>query len=78
MVVEDFRRRAYDRHRLLIGAVGEIEALQPVVGCGQAGPGLGVARRILYRLAEMLLGEPEAARPEVLFPDAEIVVGVGA
>ena len=36
LVVQDLRRRPDDADRLRIGAVGEIEAAQPVVGGGQA------------------------------------------
>ena len=62
--------------RLPIGAVGEIETLQPVVGRGKADPGFDVARMQLDRAAEMLLGEPEIGGAEVLLAETEIVVRI--
>ena len=43
-VVEHLRGRPDDGDGLLVGAVGEVEAAQPVVGGGEPDPGLGVAR----------------------------------
>ena len=63
---------------LCVGAIGEIEALEAVVGRGEADPGFGVARMQLDGLAEMPLGQAVTALAEVFLGDAQIVVGVRA
>ena len=62
----------------VVGAVGEIEALEPVVGRGKPEPGFGVARMQLDGLAEMPLGQTVVALPEIILAEAEIVVGIVA
>ena len=54
---EQFRGLADDADRLLVGAVGEVEALQLVIGRRQPEPGLGIARMRLDGAAEIALGE---------------------
>ena len=53
---------ADDAGRLGIGAVGEIETPQPVVGRRKPDPGFGIARMLLDRAAEVLFGEAEIGR----------------
>ena len=43
LVIEDFRRRPDDADGLLVGTVGEIEAVQPVIRCRKPNPGLGLS-----------------------------------
>src|SRR6516164_3252335 len=74
-VVEDLRRGACDLGRLVVGAIGEIEAALAVVRGGQADPGFGVARMQLYRAAEMTFGQAEIARLEVFLAELELVIG---
>ena len=74
LVVEDLRRRPDDLDRLLVGAVGELEPAQPVIGGREPDPGLGVARMLLDGTAEVALGETEIAGAEVLLAEAEVVV----
>src|SRR5499426_1140761 len=61
LVVENLRRTADDGDGGRIGAVGEVEALEPVVGRRQANPGLGLAlgRNVLVldHAPEKLFGE---------------------
>ena len=76
LVIEDLRPRADELDRLGIGAVGEIEAAQPVAGSGKAKPGLCVARMQFDRVTEMLFGEAEIIGVILLLAKAEIVVGV--
>ena len=61
-----------------IGAVGEVEAAQPVVGGGEPDPGLGVARMAFDRAAEIALGEAEIAGPELLLAEREVVARIAA
>ena len=61
---------ADDADGLGIGAVGEIEAAQAVVGGGKAEPGLGVARMRLDRVAEMLLGQAEIVGAVCFLPSS--------
>jgi len=56
-LVHDLRRRPDQSYGLLVGAVGEIEALQAVVGRGKVEPGFSVARMQFNGLAEMPLGQ---------------------
>src|SRR5690606_31427936 len=44
LVVEDRRRRTRDADCLLVGAIGEIETAQPVIGRSKTEPGFGVVR----------------------------------
>jgi acyl-CoA synthetase (AMP-forming)/AMP-acid ligase II len=63
-----------------VGAVGEFEPAQPVIGCGKPEPGFGVAARLagglFDRAAEIALCEAEIAFAEMPLPQAEIVIGV--
>ena len=74
LVVHDLGRCPDDLDGLGIGAVGEIEALEPVVGRGEADPGFGVARMQLDRLAEMPFRQAVAALQEVFLAEAQIVI----
>jgi hypothetical protein len=55
LIVEDLGRAADQRLRrgCLWGAVGEIEAPQPVIGGGEPEPGIGLARSGVDRPAEI-------------------------
>ena len=64
--------------RLLVGAVGEIVALQPVIGGGEPEPAFAVARQPFHRAAEMLLGEAVIALAIVPLAEAEIVARIAA
>jgi hypothetical protein len=64
LIVEDFRCRAGDAQHLVIGAVGKLEAFQPVIGGGK--PGLGVARALLDGLAEIAFRETVIVFAKVL------------
>ena len=63
-----------------IGAVGELEPAQPIIGGRQAEPGFGiaacVARPLLDRVAEIALGKAEIVGAVMPFPQVEVVVGV--
>src|SRR5262249_50135693 len=74
-VVEDLRRGACDLGRLIIGAIGEIEAALSVVRGGQADPGFEVARMQLDRAAEVTFRQVEIARLEVFLAELELVIG---
>src|SRR5262249_29569119 len=63
---------------LLISAIGEVEALQPVVRRGEPDPGLDVAWRGLDRAAEMLLGVAVIAGAVLLLADVDVALGIGA
>ena len=78
LVVEDFDRRPDDRCASRISAVGEIEAAQPVIGCGQADPGLGIVRMFLGGAAEAFFGEAEIVAAEIFLAELHVVVGVVA
>ena len=65
-----------DLDRLVVGAVGEVEAAQPIVGCRQPDPGFEVARMQLDGAAEVALGEAEIGGAEVLLAEAEVVVRI--
>ncbi len=78
LIVEDLDRRPDDADRLPIGTIGEIETAQPVVGRRQSQPGLGVTRMQLDRVAEILLGQPVVAVPELQLAAREVVVWVAA
>src|SRR4029077_8398625 len=65
LVVEDFRRRADQADGRRIGAVGEVEAAQPVVGRREPDPGAGVVRMLLHGGAEAPLGETEIVAAEI-------------
>ena len=60
--------------RLVVGAVGEIEAAQPVIGGGEPDPGFEIARMLLDGAAEVLFGQAEIGGAELLLAEAEIVV----
>ncbi len=68
LLVEDLHGQTDDADRLGIGAIGKIEAAQPVVGRGESDPGLGVARMFLDRAAEALLGESGGRRDRARLP----------
>ena len=70
--------RARQTQHLGVGPVGEIEPLQPVIGRGEAEPGLGIARLRLGGTAEIALGQPIIAVAEEPLGHAEIVVGIAA
>src|SRR5207302_7585192 len=74
-VIEDLRRGACDLGRLVVGAVGEIEAPLAVVRGGQAHPGFEVARMQLDGAAEVTFRQAEIARLEVFLAEAELVIG---
>ena len=78
LIVEDFRRRANDADGLFVGAVGEIEAVQPVVGRREPDPGLGVARMFFRGAAKAFLGEAEIVAAEILLAELQVVLGVAA
>src|SRR6185312_15485029 len=78
LVIEDFRRSADDADGFGIGAVGEIETAQPVVGCREAHPGFAVARTRLDGLAEVPLGQAEIVAAKIFLAKAEFVVGIVA
>src|SRR6202521_1398008 len=69
LVVEDLRRRAENLDRMRIGAVGELEPTQPIIGGGKPEPGFGIAPRLagslFDRAAEVALGESEIAFAEM-------------
>ena len=44
LVVENFRRFADDANGPAIGAISEIEPLQPIIACGETDPRFGIAR----------------------------------
>jgi len=50
----------------LVGSVGEIKASQAIVTCRQADPCRRILRRLLDRVAEVLLGYAEIAAIEML------------
>src|SRR5262245_27745211 len=77
-VVDDFRPRPEDRERLAVGTVGEIIALQAIVGGGKPEPGLAIARCLLDRTAEMLLGEAVVLLAIMPFAEDEVVVAIAA
>ena len=56
-VVEHFDGRANQADHLRIGAVGEIEAAQPVVGGGEPDPGFGVVGVLLDGALEVVFGQ---------------------
>lgn len=77
LVVEDFRRRANDADGLLVGAVGEIEAVQVVIAGRQADPGGGGARMLADGAAEALRPTARAPRSAMLMVDRIKCPGIG-
>src|SRR5580704_13249577 len=59
LVVQDFGGRSDNADGLGVGAVGEIEAAQTVIGRGQAEPGFRVTRAQFSSMAEIFLGQSE-------------------
>src|SRR5665213_2933680 len=78
LVVENLGGRPDDADGLVIGAVGEIEAAQAVIGGGKAEPGLRVARMMFGGAAEILLRQAEIIGAVLLLAETEIVVGIAA
>lgn len=76
LVVEEFSGRTEKLDRLGVGAFGEIEAAQPVVGGGEPYPGLGILRMQFDGFAEMAFCQPIAALAEIFLSDAQIIVGI--
>ena len=76
LVVEDFRGLADDLDCLLIGAIREVEAPQPVVRCRQTHPGLGVTRVLFDGGTEILLGKTEIVVAKISFAALQIVIGI--
>ena len=77
-VVEELRGQPDDGDGLVVGAVGEVEAAQPVIGGREPDPGLGVARMGLDGAAEIALGEPEIAGPGLLLAERQVVARIAA
>src|SRR5262245_1386262 len=77
-VVEDLGGRPRDLHGLVVGAVGELEPAQAIVGSGKPEPRLEVARMQLDGAAEVALGRCEIPRIEMLLAERELVLGVFA
>jgi hypothetical protein len=78
LVVEDFGGRPDDADGLVIGAVGEIETAQAVIGGGKAEPGLRVARMVFGGTAEIFLRQAEIIGAVLFLAETEIVVGIAA
>lgn len=76
LIVEDFDRRADEAERFAIGAVGKIEAAQPVVSRRQSDPGFGVARAFFDRRAEAFFGEAETVGAEIFLAERNVVIGI--
>src|SRR5580704_17790898 len=76
LVVEDFGRRADEAQRRSIGAVGEIETVQPVIRRGEPDPGAGIVRMLFHGAAEALLGETEIVAAEILLAALRVVVWI--
>src|SRR5262249_28365841 len=74
-IVENFCCGSGDLCRLIVGAVGEIEAALPVVAGGKPDPGFEIARMQLDGAAEVPLGQTEVPGAEVLLAKADIVIG---
>ena len=70
--------RPEDADGLRIGAVGEIETAQAVVGGSQAEPGFRVARMHLGGVTEIFLGQPEIIGAVLLLAEAQGVVRIAA
>src|SRR5207237_515238 len=64
--------------RLVVGAVGELEAAQPIVAGGEPDPGFGIARMQLDGTAEVAFGDPEIAGAEVLLAEVQVVIRIAA
>ncbi len=58
LVVQNFRRRTAEPNGLRVGAVGEIEAAQPIVGRSEPNPGLE-----LFRMHSTALRKWRSASP---------------
>ena len=78
LVVEDLDRRPENAGGLFVGAVGEIEAAQAVVGGGKTQPGFRVVGMQLDRAPEMLLGETVIVGAILDLAAIEVVVGIAA
>ena len=76
LVVEDFHRRTDDADGLRIGAVGQIEAVQPVVRRRQPDPGLGIVRMLLDGGAITFFGQAEIVAAEIFLAELQVVVGI--
>ena len=77
-VVEHFDGRADQADDLRIGAVGEIEAVQPVVGGGEPDPGFGVVGVLLDGALEVVFGHREIVAAEIFLAELDVVVGIVA
>ena len=72
MVVEDLRGLPHKSDGVSIGAVGEVEASNPVIGCRQTDPGGRIFRGLFGGVAEVTFGETVMASVEVFDPFKKI------
>src|SRR5665213_2597594 len=78
LVVEDFGGRPEDAGGLFIGAVGEIETAQAVIGSGQSEPGFRVARMQFGGAAEILFRQAEIIGAILFLAETQVVIGIAA
>ena len=78
LVVEDLDLDAGELGGLRVGAIGEVEAFDVIVGRGEIEPGLGVVRMLLDGAAEVALGHAVIAAAEIGLAGRQIVGRIGA
>ena len=80
LIVQDLRRRTDDAGRLLVGAIGQFETAQAIIGSGETEPGFrigsGRSCRLFDRAPEMLLSQPIVHLGEMLSAEPELVGGI--
>src|SRR5262245_26954401 len=78
LVIEHFRGLADDADGLVVGAIGQLETAQLIIGRRQAHPGFGVLRARLDSAAEVTLGQPIVGGAIELLAGVEVVVRIAA
>jgi hypothetical protein len=78
LIVQDLGGRTDDADRLGIGAIGEIEAVQPIIRRGKTDPGFSIIRMFLDRGAEALFSKAEIVAAELFLGKRQVVVRIVA